>query len=296
MDEEELQLKKELREKKAQELARRKRARDNTERKEDTKRPLKNCAIYISHLPLEVTKDEVIEEFTKYGVIRKDLKSSEPKCKFYYGVDGSFEGAALIVYMRPESVRMAVDLMDGYSFMGNKLKVEEATFKKEPKDDKKSPNASQEGSRDVSAEPKLNNIHAKLNEQERELQDWDDTTDEKTTPREEGSEVDSIPDESENASSRTVVLANVLDLYANLAPQQIAEVAADLKEGCEAIGSVSSFEFDEVLGQAKVEYKSSEIAQKCCQLMNGRYFDGRKLVAYNLEQGEEEEEDEVAEW
>ncbi|CUS22828.1 LAQU0S07e01024g1_1 [Lachancea quebecensis] len=297
MDEEELQLKRELKEKKTQELARRKRARDSIERKEDTKRPVKNCAIYISHLPLEVTKDEVVKEFTKYGVIRKDSKSSEPKCKFYYDDDGCFEGAALIVYMRPESVRMAIDLMDGYNFMGRELKVEEATFKKEPKNDTKGSTDSPKSFNGGSAEPELNNIHSEvLSEQQRELQDRGYKSDEKNTAQEEEDEPDSDSSESESSPACTVVLANVLDLYANLGSQQIAEIAADLKEGCETIGSVVSFDLDEVLGQAKIEYKSSEVADKCCQLMNGRFFDGRKLIAFNMAQAENEEEDEVSDW
>lgn len=288
VDEEEVQLKLELKELKAQELAKRKRLREESEDLK-VKKPLHNCAIYVSNLPLgSTTKDAVVKEFSKYGIIQKDAKTNEPRCKLYTDEQGSFKGSALVVYMRRESVDLAIDLMNGYRFLGNELKVEEATFKKDIRDsnDKNQRPDTGESNADHAPEEK----RARLSEMEETNAQDDNSLDD------EGSLETTSANSKENLDrdSRTVILANVLDLYATLNAQQIAEIADDIKEGCESIGPTTRFALDEVLGQATVEYETKELAHLCTQRMSGRYFDGRKLLAYTLDQETNEDEDDLS--
>ncbi|SCV05160.1 LANO_0H01376g1_1 [Lachancea nothofagi CBS 11611] len=276
MDDEELELKRQLRKAKADELARRKRQREDAEDLKNFKKPLPNCAIYVSNLPLkDLNKEEIIDEFTRFGIIRKDPITDQPRCKLYVDKDGIFKGDALIVYFRPESVEMAIELMNGATYKGQKLKVEEATFNEAAK--------KTETTLEEASEFKKMKV-LKSKEQERELNDWSDTESRSEKSRDDESSSNRSTESMSDKVTRVVILTNVLDLYANLGPQEVAEIAADLKDGCQAVGEVVSLELDDVLGQAKVEYSTQELARECCQMMNGRYFDGRKLMAYTLDE------------
>ncbi|SCU86890.1 LADA_0E00848g1_1 [Lachancea dasiensis] len=281
MDEEELELKRRLMEAKVEELARRKRLRKNENELSGTKRQVKkNCAIYISNLPLEgMDKEKLVSEFGRFGIIRKDPANNEPKCKMYKDDNGNFKGDALILYLKPESVEIAVQLMDGVALEGSKLKVEEAVFT--PATGKTEKN--EEGL------AKLKRSNAlKIKEQEHELNDWSDA-DSLSENSDNSSMTPSRNSLAEEASTRIVVLTNVLDLYESLRRQELLEIESDLKAGCSAVGELLDFELDEVLGQVRAEYATEESAQQCCKTMDGRYFDGRKLNAYIL--SEESKED-----
>lgn len=71
----------------------------------------KNTAVYVSHLPLDATVDEIAERFGKFGVIMEDDEGG-PKIKMYADEHGSFNGDALVVYFMEDSVSLAVNLLD----------------------------------------------------------------------------------------------------------------------------------------------------------------------------------------
>ncbi|CEP64710.1 U2 snRNP complex subunit CUS2 LALA0_S13e01244g [Lachancea lanzarotensis] len=287
MEEEELQLKRQLREAKAEELARRKKKKTSSDVGNVNNKPPPNCAIYISNLPLDsINERDLFDEFSRYGIIRKESIEGHPKCKLYLTDDGKLKGDALIVYLKPESVQMAIEFMDGAKFKGKELKVEEAVFK---------PKTKNEDSLEEDTAELRKLKFRQLQEQKDELNDWGDGPENEDEDGDDGDDNDienadngaasseSSSEESESKSARTVVLSNVLDLYARLSPSEVSDIAVDLKQGCEALGKVVIFELDEVLGQAKVEFATKEHAQKCCQTMEGRFFDGRKLMAYTLD-------------
>lgn len=252
MDEEELELKKQLKLKKKEELAKRKRQREI-----EGSRPLakpQNTAIYISNLPVEgVTVDDLITEFSKYGMIKKDSKDDQYKCKIYSDSSGKPKGDALLVYVRPESPAMAIEMMNGYTFRGQNIKVELAQFDQELNNYKEEPKEYKRRKTDTSA--KLEN----------NLLNWSEDSDEKSPNAE---------------NDHTVILANILDMYAEFQPQEIADIARDIREGCEVFGEILFFKFDELLAEAHIQFATLEAAQKCREKMNNRYFDGRKIRAY----------------
>lgn len=90
--------------------------------KAESKPPRANTAIYVTSLPLDVEFDEVVQVFKKFGMLAENYETNMPRIKLYKNDDGEFKGDALVVYNRPESVRMAIDLLDETDFRpGQKL-------------------------------------------------------------------------------------------------------------------------------------------------------------------------------
>lgn len=79
--------------------------KDNGERKS------KNTAVYVTGLPLDAEPDEIVERFSRCGLIEED-DSGEPKVKMYASEDGTFNGEALVVYFKEESVMLAMNILD----------------------------------------------------------------------------------------------------------------------------------------------------------------------------------------
>ena len=74
------------------------------------------CWVYITGLPTDCTADELQQVFSKAGIIDLDPESQLPKIKIYRHRDGSNKGQAKgdasICYARPESVGLAIALLD----------------------------------------------------------------------------------------------------------------------------------------------------------------------------------------
>lgn len=74
-------------------------------------RKSKNTAIYVSRLPPDATVSEVHETFSKFGLIEID-DTDQPKIKLYANDEGRFNGEALVVYFKEESVDLAIRMLD----------------------------------------------------------------------------------------------------------------------------------------------------------------------------------------
>lgn len=74
-------------------------------------RKSKNTAVYVTGLPLDTEADELVERFSKCGVIEEDDRG-EPKVKMYAKEDGTFSGEALVVYFKEDSVSLALNILD----------------------------------------------------------------------------------------------------------------------------------------------------------------------------------------
>lgn len=84
-------------------------------RKKEPKNPsqaARNTAIYVTNLPLDCTVPQLRSSFqSKCGVILESA-DGEPKIKLYTTPDGRPKGEALIVFLKEESVTLAMALMD----------------------------------------------------------------------------------------------------------------------------------------------------------------------------------------
>jgi HIV Tat-specific factor 1 len=89
----------------------------------------KNTAVYVSNLPNDVTVNELVEYFSKCGIIMDEIMTGKPRVKLYSDQEGNLKGDALIVYLREESVTLALNILDeGEIRPGHKIRVQEASF------------------------------------------------------------------------------------------------------------------------------------------------------------------------
>ncbi|KAL7458837.1 hypothetical protein ACHAWC_010670, partial [Mediolabrus comicus] len=86
--------------------------------------------IYITGLPHDTNVDELHTYFSKVGIIDIDPESLKPKIKLYRdGKVGELKGDASICYARPESVELALQILDENLFRdGAILSVQRAKF------------------------------------------------------------------------------------------------------------------------------------------------------------------------
>jgi HIV Tat-specific factor 1 len=82
-------------------------------------------------LPFDATFDEVVERFSKCGVIEED-DEGEPKVKLYAREDGAFSGEALVVYFKEDSVTLAINILDDaelrFGDASSRMSVQRAEF------------------------------------------------------------------------------------------------------------------------------------------------------------------------
>lgn len=90
------------------------------------------CWIYVTGLPVDCTVEEVAERFAKAGLLDLDPETQRPKIKLYRHKDanhphvGKPKGDASICYARPESISLAVTLLDGTPFRPYSLSADDA--------------------------------------------------------------------------------------------------------------------------------------------------------------------------
>lgn len=75
-----------------------------------------NTAVYVTSIPLDVEFDEIRDVFSKCGVIAEEIDSGRPRIKMYTDDSGNFKGEVLVVYFRPESVNLAIQMLDETDF------------------------------------------------------------------------------------------------------------------------------------------------------------------------------------
>jgi HIV Tat-specific factor 1 len=99
-----------------------------------TKKPKvqENRAIYVTNLPRDANEKEIEDEFKKYGIIDQGTDGN-PRIKMYTDDEGNFNGEALIVYFKKESIPIAIRMMDDYYLRladqsGPTVRVKEADF------------------------------------------------------------------------------------------------------------------------------------------------------------------------
>lgn len=83
---------------------------------------------------MDADEEEIQHVFSKCGVIAEEIDSGRPRIKLYEDNKGQFKGDALVVYFRPESVNLAVQMLDDTDFrLGSesptgKMRVQAADF------------------------------------------------------------------------------------------------------------------------------------------------------------------------
>lgn len=261
MDADELELKGHLKKLKKDVLLKRKQSKENDIQKRELeyKNASNNTSIYISDLPTDkITKEALTEQFSKYGRIRTN-RDGETLCKLYVNDKGVSKGDALVTYFKEESVTLAIEMMNESTFLGKQIKVERAQFQDKDGDNM---HGKEDNLQEFSGpEPPMKKLKKTKSEKEGEIIDYND-------------------DESLAKADRTVIFANVFNIYKLYTNDDINDIQEDLLEGCEEIGQVDSISVSPDKGEATVVFRKSKDALQCCKIMAGRYFDGQKLLAF----------------
>ncbi|KAI3328943.1 hypothetical protein HD806DRAFT_481164 [Xylariaceae sp. AK1471] len=271
--------------------------------------PRQNTAIYVTGLPLDVTVDEVHEVFSrKCGVIAEEIDSGRPRIKLYMDDKGNLQGDALIVFFKPQSVEMAIMLLDDTDFRytasglsSGRMRVQAAESKyKKTNYDRESEDKTGKGGagsgeqstdatnnnggdvhnpitgagkpRDMAREHDKQKIIKRTQKLAAKLADWDDDDD---GPFSAQLETNAIKE-------RVVILRHMFTLRElEEDPAAMLEIKEDIRDECAKLGTVTNvvlYDLEED-GIASVKFKTPEAAVACVDVMDGRAFDGRTVRA-----------------
>lgn len=244
---------------------------------EQPKAPKPTSAVYVSELPPDITVEELEHTFSRFGVIAEDLKTGEKKIRLYKDEEGRPKGDALVIYFKPESVPLAVELMDDTKIRPTderNIKVQKADYSYKKNHSNESSQNGAEQERGTEKKKQLTAAEKrKIQKLNNKLADWDDDDYDKDVPKK---------------NPRVVVLKHVFTLRELEEDVTAAlEIKEDIREGCEDIGPVTNVVLydQEPEGVVTVKFKTEDDALQCVRRMDGRYFGGQTLEAELLELG-----------
>lgn len=223
--------------------------------------------------------EEVRTCFQKYGIIAESPDDNEKRVKLYNDKDGNFKGEALIIYFRPESVAMAINMQDGYEFPRDPdlptgpIAVAEADHSyKRHKDD----TVAEDRNAAYKGKPSKVKTKKKAEEMNSRLADWSD--DDISTMK-----------QTSSRSDKVVVLKHVFTLLELTEDPELREdIMLDMREDAEKHGDIKNITiFDqEEDGVVTIRFSNAMAAQACANAFDGRGYAGRSLSA-TISTGEE---------
>ncbi|XP_014787072.1 HIV Tat-specific factor 1 homolog [Octopus bimaculoides] len=239
-----------------------------------------NLNVYVSGLPLDITDEEFLSIMKKCGLIMHDPMKRAAKIKLYKDDNGQPKGDGLCCYIKPESVSLALQILDGYDVRGKKIKVEMAKFEMKGKFDPSK------------KKRKLTNKEKKkFKEKQEKLFDW-------------------RPEPLRGMRfkrEKTVILQNMFEPKEfEEDPSLLRELKDDVQSECSKFGEVRKIVIYDRnhKGVISVTFREPEEADECIVALNGRWFAQKKIVAetwdgkekFDIAETEEERQDRLNKW
>lgn len=208
-------------------------------------RKSKNTAVFV-RLPFDATFEEVVERFSKCGLIEEDVEG-EPKVKMYAREDGTFSGEALVVYFKEDSVSLAINILDDAELRlgepSSRMSVQRAEF-----GHKNDNTGGETKQRKVVDRKKTTKRLGRMQKyvlcfsryggsqrHSRKLEEWVDEDNFGPAITEEDAHI------SANKNSRVVVLKHMFTLKElEDEPSLLLDLKEDVREECETLGEVTN--------------------------------------------------------
>ncbi|CAG8030926.1 unnamed protein product [Penicillium olsonii] len=228
-----------------------------------------NTAVWVTHIPLDADRDEIYRVFSKCGVIAEEIDSGDHKIKMYKDEDGNFNGEALVVFFRPESINLAISLLDETEFRfgettpGGPMRVKES----DPSYLLKRKDGAEKRKVNTNDQKKIIERTQRLNSK---LADWSDD--------------DARPlKRKATRAEHVLILEHMFTLkLIEEDPAEIIELKEEVREECEKFGEVTRVVLydEEPTGIITVRFKDARDAARCRERMDGRHFGGATVRAY----------------
>ena len=88
----------------------------------------RSTKVYVSNLPSNISEESFVELMSKCGMVEYDVRNKKLKVKVYRDEEGKPKGDGLCSYIKPESVQLALTIIDGSEYEGMTLAVTRAKF------------------------------------------------------------------------------------------------------------------------------------------------------------------------
>ncbi|VDN56646.1 unnamed protein product [Dracunculus medinensis] len=240
----------------------------------------KNTSVYITNLPRTIDLDSLHELMSKCGVIQRDARINKPKLKIYKFEDGTPKGDATCVYIKKESVDLALQILDGWKMGDNIIRVERAKYEMKGEFDPKK------------KKKKLTSAQKKrFLENQQKIFEW-------------------RPEKPRNYrpfSDCTVVMKNMFTIEQMMKNATLLfDLEDETRKVCERFGPVKKVVVHDSNpeGVICVTFTNVEHSDAAVSSLNGRVIDGRKIevnlwdgkTKYAVAETEEQKAERIAHW
>ncbi|KAF2120541.1 hypothetical protein BDV96DRAFT_269020 [Lophiotrema nucula] len=235
--------------------------------KKQVKKEPENRAVYVRNIPLDASREDIEETFGRYGGMIDQGIDGAKRVKMYADDQGNFNGEALIVFFKKDSVQQAIRMLDDFPFrIGDtnaaNLRVEEADMSYKKNQDKSEIKFVR---RDKKASERT---RAELN---RKLAEWSDDDE----PAKE-----LLP---HNKYAQFAIIKKAFTLKEiEEDPQLVLDIKEDMREQAETCGEVTNCVLydKESEGVLSIRFKDPRSAEEFVTKTNGKGYAGQKLHVY----------------